>query len=45
MKRLNTLIHTQQLIEEQDVPRLKIFSTRPLSEQDKAFLQKLHPDA
>ncbi|MGJ8653773.1 MAG: hypothetical protein ACSHX8_10905 [Opitutaceae bacterium] len=32
------------LIEEQGVPGLKIFTTRPLSEQDKAFLTKLHPD-
>ncbi|CAA6677991.1 MULTISPECIES: hypothetical protein [unclassified Lentimonas] len=32
------------LIEEQGVPGLKIFSTRPLSDQDKAFLERLHPD-
>ena len=31
------------LIEEEGVPGLKIFSTRPLSDQDKQFLRKLHP--
>lgn len=33
------------LIEEDGVPGLKIFSTRPLSDQDKNFLRKSHPDA
>ncbi len=33
------------LIEEEGVPGRKIFSTRPLSAQDKNFLRKLHPDA
>jgi len=33
------------LIEEEGRPGLKIFSTRPLSDQDKKFLRKLHPDA
>lgn len=33
------------LIEKQGVPGLKIFSTRPLSDQDKNFLRGLHPDA
>lgn len=32
------------LMEEQGVPGLKLFTTRPLSDQDKAFLKKLHPD-
>jgi len=32
------------LMEEQGVPGLKLFTTRPLSDQDKAFLTKLHPD-
>ena len=32
------------LIEKEGVPGLKIFSTRPLSDQDKSFLRKLHPD-
>ena len=32
------------LIEEQGVPGLKLFSTRPLSGEDEAFLKKLHPD-
>lgn len=32
------------LVEEQGVPELKLFTTRSLSEQDKAFLKKLHPD-
>lgn len=32
------------LIEQQGVPGLKVFSTRPLSDQDRAFLSKLHPD-
>jgi hypothetical protein len=33
------------LIEEKGVDGLKIFSTRPLSEEDKEFLIKQHPDA
>ena len=33
------------LIEKEGVPGLKIFSTRPLSDQDKRFLRKLHPDS
>jgi hypothetical protein len=33
------------LIEEDGEPGLKIFSTRPLSDQDKSFLRKLHPDS
>ncbi|MGJ8650248.1 MAG: hypothetical protein ACSHX4_07805 [Opitutaceae bacterium] len=32
------------LIEEENVPGLQIFSTRPLSDQDKAFLRKTHRD-
>jgi hypothetical protein len=33
------------LIEKEGDDGLKIFSTRPLSDQDKAFLRNLHPDA
>jgi hypothetical protein len=33
------------LIEKEGTPGLKIFSTRPLSDQDKHFLRKLHPDS
>jgi hypothetical protein len=33
------------LIEKEGEPGLKIFSTRPLSDQDKSFLRKLHPDS
>ena len=33
------------LIEKEGEPGLKIFSTRPLSDQDKRFLRKLHPDS
>lgn len=33
------------LIEKEGVPGLKMFSTRPLSDQDKRFLRKLHPDS
>jgi hypothetical protein len=33
------------LIEEEGVSGLKIFSTRPLSDQDKEFIRGLHPDS
>ena len=33
------------LIEEEGQPGKQIFTTRPLSDQDKAFLRKSHPDA
>jgi hypothetical protein len=32
------------LIEKEGVPGLEIFSTRPLSDQDKEFIRGLHPD-